>query len=81
VALFFLAFLPQFVDPTVGPPAPQIVVFGLTLLVLGLIADVAYAFTAGALGTRLARRARALRHFSGVVYLGLGVVTAFAGRK
>jgi threonine/homoserine/homoserine lactone efflux protein len=81
VTLFFLAFLPQFVHPEAGSPAVQIVLFGLTLLVLGLTSDMIYAFTAGALGHRLARRARTLRYFSGVVYLGLGVATAFAGRK
>jgi threonine/homoserine/homoserine lactone efflux protein len=81
VTLFFLAFLPQFVHPEAGSPAVQIVLFGLTLLVLGLTSDMIYAFTAGALGHRLARRARTLRYFSGVVYLGLGVATAFAGRR
>ncbi|WP_219463990.1 LysE family translocator [Nonomuraea rhizosphaerae] len=81
VTLFFLAFLPQFVQPSAGPPALQIVLLGVTLLVMGLVSDVVYALTAGALGGRLARRARALRHISGVVYLGLGVITAFAGRK
>jgi len=79
--LFFLAFLPQFVHPEAGSPAVQITLFGLTLLVMGTISDMLYAFTAGALGSRLARRARTLRHVSGVVYLGLGVATAFAGRK
>ncbi|KAB8197485.1 LysE family translocator [Nonomuraea phyllanthi] len=81
VALFFLAFLPQFVDPGAGSPALQVVLFGLTLLLLGLVSDIVYACAAGALGTRLNSRARALRYVSGVVYLGLGVVTAFAGRK
>ncbi|MEW9547280.1 LysE family translocator [Nonomuraea sp. NPDC050783] len=81
VALFFLAFLPQFVDPGAGSPALQIVVFGLTLLLLGLVSDVVYACTAGALGRRLGRHVRALRYVSGLVYLGLGVATAFAGRK
>ncbi|MBB6350886.1 LysE family translocator [Nonomuraea muscovyensis] len=81
VTLFFLALLPQFVDPAAGSPALQIVLLGVTLLLLGLLSDIAYAFTAGALGGRLARRARALRYFSGVVYLGLGVATAFTGRK
>ncbi|GAA4518096.1 MULTISPECIES: LysE family translocator [Nonomuraea] len=81
VTLFFLAFLPQFVDPSAGSPALQVVVLGLTLLLLGLISDVVYAVAAGALGGRLARRARTLRYVSGVVYLGLGVATAFAGRK
>ncbi|HUR07839.1 MAG TPA: LysE family translocator [Nonomuraea sp.] len=81
VTLFFLSLLPQFVKPSAGSPALQIVVLGATLLLLGLISDMVYVFTAGALGARLAGGARALRHFSGVVYLGLGVITAFAGRK
>ncbi|MDA0638293.1 LysE family translocator [Nonomuraea sp. MCN248] len=81
VTLFFLALLPHFVDPAAGSPALQVVVLGLTLLVLGLISDVVYAVAAGALGGRLARRARTLRYVSGVVYLGLGVATAFAGRR
>ncbi|GAA3653682.1 LysE family translocator [Nonomuraea antimicrobica] len=81
VALFFLAFLPQFVRPDAGSPALQVAVFGLTLLLLGLVSDLVYAVTAGTLGRRLGTRARTLRHVSGVVYLGLGVATAFAGRK
>ncbi|GAA3190156.1 LysE family translocator [Nonomuraea roseoviolacea subsp. carminata] len=81
VTLFFLALLPQFVDQRAGSPALQIVVLGVTLLVFGLLSDIVYALTAGALGARLARRARTLRYVSGVVYLGMGVVTAFTGRK
>ncbi len=81
VTLYFLAFLPQFVEPSAGPPALQILIFGLTLLALGLLSDMVYAFTAGALSGRLERRATTLRHVSGVVYLGLGVATAFAGRR
>ncbi|MFI6300157.1 LysE family translocator [Nonomuraea sp. NPDC050790] len=81
VTLFFLALLPQFVDQRAGSPALQIVVLGAILLVLGLLSDMIYAFTAGALGRRMATRARALRRFSGVVYLGLGVVTALTGRR
>ncbi|TYB47229.1 LysE family translocator [Nonomuraea sp. PA05] len=78
--LFFLALLPQFVHPESGSAALQVVVFGLTLLLLGLISDVVYALTAGALGRRLDRAARSMRYVSGVVYLGLGVLTAFTGR-
>ncbi|GGO69360.1 LysE family translocator [Nonomuraea cavernae] len=81
VMLFFLAFLPQFVDPAAGSAALQIVLLGVTLLLLGLLSDIAYAITAGTLGSRLAGGAKALRHFSGVVYLGMGVLAAFAGRK
>ncbi|MEV4808057.1 LysE family translocator [Nonomuraea sp. NPDC049421] len=81
VALFFLAFLPHFVDPDAGSPALQVVVFGLTLLLLGLISDILYAVTAGALGRRLTRAAKTLKYVSGTVYLGLGVLTAFAARE
>ncbi|MEV4562797.1 LysE family translocator [Nonomuraea sp. NPDC049419] len=81
VALFFLAFLPHFVDPDAGSPALQVVVFGLTLLLLGLISDLLYAVTAGALARRLTRAARTLKYVSGTVYLALGVLTAFAARE
>nr|WP_055506758.1 LysE family translocator [Nonomuraea pusilla] len=81
VALFFLALLPQFLDPGAGSPALQVAVLGVTLLALGLLSDVVYALTAGTLGARLGRRTRTLRRAGGVVYLGLGVATAFAGRQ
>jgi threonine/homoserine/homoserine lactone efflux protein len=81
VALFFLAFLPQFVHPEAGSPALQIVIFGVSLSALGLASNVVYAFAAGALGTKLAAKAKGLRIFSGIVYLGMGLVTAFAGRR
>lgn len=81
VALFFLAFLPQFVDPAAGAPALQIMILGATLFALGLLSDMVYAFGAGALSHTLSRHARRLRHFSGIVYLSLGVATAFAGRR
>ncbi|NUR92213.1 MAG: LysE family translocator [Nonomuraea sp.] len=81
VTLFFLAFLPQFVHAEAGSPALQIVLLGVTVMTIGLVSDVIYAFTAGVLAARLARGARVMRYVSGVVYLGLGVVMAFAGRK
>ncbi|MFB9961859.1 LysE family translocator [Sinosporangium siamense] len=79
--LFFLAFLPQFVVPAVGPVAGQVVVFGLLLMLVGMATDVVYAVAAGALSGWLRRWARGLRWFSGAVYLGLGVVMAFTGRR
>ncbi|MFI7616548.1 LysE family translocator [Nonomuraea terrae] len=79
--LMFLAFLPQFVDPRAGSPALQVVLLGLTLLLLGLISDIVYALTAGALAHRLTRAARPMRYASGVVYLGLGLATVLTARQ
>jgi threonine/homoserine/homoserine lactone efflux protein len=72
-AIFFLAFLPQFTDPAVGPVGPQILVFGLVWLLLGMASDGTYAMLASALAGRLrhSARARRLDVGSGVVYLGL----------
>ena len=84
IALFFLAFLPQFVDPGRGPVARQILLLGLLYVALALVTDSGYALLAGSLRHRL--RDRALqgplpRYISGSVYLGLGVGTALTGRR
>ncbi|GLW05241.1 RhtB family transporter [Microtetraspora sp. NBRC 13810] len=81
VILFFLAFLPQFVDPAAGAVPAQTVVLGLTLFTVGLTVDTVYAVGAGAVGARLRGRARLLGRVSGVVYLALGVVTAFGSAR
>ncbi|GAA3471372.1 LysE family translocator [Nonomuraea roseola] len=81
-AIFFLAFLPQFVQPSAGPVAPQIIVLGLIWMALGIASDGAYALLASALSGRLRRSLRARRRLdigSGVVYLGLGAAAAFTG--
>jgi threonine/homoserine/homoserine lactone efflux protein len=81
-AVFFLAFLPQFVDPARGPVAPQIVVLGACFIGLGVLSDGGYALLAGTLGSRLRRAARfrtRLNRASGVVYLGLGATAALSG--
>jgi threonine/homoserine/homoserine lactone efflux protein len=81
VILFFLAFLPQFVEPEAGAVPLQIALLGGTLLLLGLLSDLIYAMAAGAVGGRLRAGAPLLGYFSGVVYLGLGVATALSGRS
>jgi threonine/homoserine/homoserine lactone efflux protein len=77
-ALFFLAFLPQFVDPSAGPVAPQMLVLGLMLVSLGVLSDGTYALLAASVGSRLRARRR-LERISGGVFVSLGVVAALAG--
>jgi len=81
VALFFLAFLPQFIDADRGAPALQVLVLGLVFLLIAFTIDVLYALAAGVLGAWLARRpgtgARA-RRATGIVYVALGALAALA---
>jgi threonine/homoserine/homoserine lactone efflux protein len=82
-AIFFLAFLPQFVDPARGPVAVQIIVLGTCFIGLGVLSDSGYALLAGLLAGRIRRTVRARRQLdraSGVVFLGLGAGAALAGR-
>jgi threonine/homoserine/homoserine lactone efflux protein len=81
-ALFFLAFLPQFVDPDTAHPAVQIAFLGALFALLGLVTDSVWALAAGTAGGLLRRSrrfARGQRYVTGTVYVGLGVATAFAG--
>lgn len=84
VALFFLAFLPQFVDPSRGAVWAQTLVLGATLGAIGLITDGLYALLGGTAGTWIRGRGTRLhrtgRLFSGGVYLALGLATAVTGR-
>jgi threonine/homoserine/homoserine lactone efflux protein len=83
-ALFFLAFLPQFVDVGRGHVAMQITILGLMLAVLGVCTDSAYALLAGTVGAWL-KRSRGYvkfeRYGSGVLFVGLGVTAALSGTK
>ena len=74
-ALFFLAFMPQFVDPD-RPVWTQTIVLGLCWIVLGLLSDGAYALAGGTLGGILRRRRKAVRYASGSIFIGLGAVAA-----
>jgi threonine/homoserine/homoserine lactone efflux protein len=83
-ALFFFAFLPQFVDTSRGSVPFQVVVFGVAFVVLGLVSDGAYAVAASTGAGWLRRRpgvARASRLLSGGVLISLGVTTALAGSR
>ena len=79
-ALFFLAFLPQFVDTDRGAVWSQVVALGLVFVALGLVSDSAYAIAGDAAGSLLRRRANAMRRISGTIYVGLGAVAALARR-
>ena len=83
VALFFLAFLPQFADPARGAFALQVLVLGLIFVVNGLWVCLAVAYAAAAAAHWLDRSGRAvatLQRGSGLLLVGLGLHLAL-GRK
>ncbi len=77
VALFVLAFLPQFTDPAVGPVWQQIIWLGLVLTLGGLITDGLYGVFAGVMAVRLKRASKAMNKISAVVFGGLAIRIAF----
>ena len=82
-ALFFLAFLPQFVS-TSEPLAPQLVLLGSICVVLNTLVDVVAVFAADRLlksDTARAARAKLLTRVSGVTMLALGAYLALARRE
>jgi threonine/homoserine/homoserine lactone efflux protein len=82
-ALFFLAFLPQFVDPD-RSVTPQLLTLGLLFVGLGVVTDGAYALAAGTASDRLRPGRpflRAQRWVSGSVFVGLGLTTALSGSR
>jgi threonine/homoserine/homoserine lactone efflux protein len=81
-ALFFLAFLPQFVDAKASVP-PQVALLGLVFAAIAFASDCTYAVLADLLAGRLrasGRGARFRRHASGLVFLALGITAAAAHR-
>jgi threonine/homoserine/homoserine lactone efflux protein len=83
-AIFFLAFLPQFVDPARGALHWQIFVLGITFIGLGILSDGLFALAAGAAGDFLRRNRRFVRFqrwFAGTSFIGLGITAALATRK
>jgi threonine/homoserine/homoserine lactone efflux protein len=81
-ALFFLAFLPQFVDPSRGAVAFQIAFLGLLFALMGLTSDGLYAIAAGTAGRWVKRNSHYLRwerFVTGGVFIGLGLTAALAG--
>ncbi|HEY3074586.1 MAG TPA: LysE family translocator [Burkholderiales bacterium] len=84
VALFFLAFLPQFVDPAAGAPVPQIVFLGLLFNVQGTLVNVAVALLASRTTLWLRaneRRVALLQRLTGGVFAALGLRLAIADNR
>ncbi|MBA3274970.1 MAG: LysE family translocator [Chloroflexia bacterium] len=82
VGLFFVAFLPQFIDPGRGGSTVQILVLGGVFVAIAVISDLVYALASGSIGSWLSTRVRIARQrdrFAGIVYILLGAVAALTG--
>ena len=83
VAIFFLAFLPQFADPDLGPVGPQILILGAVFILCTITVFGAIAWGAGYIGGWLRRSPRAqtvLNRLAGLVFLSLAVRLAITER-
>jgi threonine/homoserine/homoserine lactone efflux protein len=83
-ALFCFAFLPQFVNPSLGRAPVQIVALGLLFVTLSVATDSGWAMAAGTAGNwirRQPRLARAQRYVTGGALIGLGAAAAISGRR
>jgi threonine/homoserine/homoserine lactone efflux protein len=84
VALFFMAFLPQFVDRTLGSVAVQLILLGVVFNISGTIVNVAVALAVSYSGNRVRSRigsSSIFRWVTGGVFIGLGVRLALPGRR
>ena len=83
-ALFFFAFLPQFIDPARGHVATQILSLGVLFACMGTASDSLWAIFSGSVADRLRANQRWMhneRYVSGGILISLGVATAFAGHS
>ncbi len=82
-ALFFVAFLPQFVVPETGNVAGQLAVFGAVMIVLGLLSTLVFAFASGWVGHWLRTNRAFLRwqgKVVGAIYCTIGLRLALVDR-
>ncbi len=83
-ALFFYAFLPQFVDPTRGAVVGQILLLGVVFVLLASCTDSLYALLSSTVGKFLTRKAHfkhTQRYVAGSVYIVLGLTVAVTGSE
>jgi threonine/homoserine/homoserine lactone efflux protein len=83
-ALFFFAFLPQFVSPERGNVTAQTLLLGAIFVGLAIITDSLYALLASSLAGQLKGNKnfqKGQRYMTGLVYIGLGITTALTGSK
>ena len=83
-ALFFFAFLPQFVDPAKGNIIRQNLLLGAVFVGMAIITDSMYALLASSLASKMTgnrRFPKGGRYFAGLVYVGLGITTALTGAR
>ena len=84
IAIFFLAFLPQFVDKASGQVTIQLILLGLTFAFLGLGFLLVIGYSAGAIGSWITHRphyAQFLGRLSGGILIGLGLRLALTERQ
>lgn len=82
-AAFFLAFIPQFIDPAGAHPALQFIALGLISVTLNTLADVVVVMMAATAQRNLARRPRLFQRMkqgSGLFIAGLGISLALVRR-
>jgi threonine/homoserine/homoserine lactone efflux protein len=83
-ALFYFAFLPQFVDPTKGNVTGQTFLLGALFVGMAFVTDSLYALLASSLAERLRGNQhfqKGQRYFAGLIYVSLGITTALTGSK
>ena len=81
-ALFFAAFLPQFIDPGQAI-VTQMIALSVVYLVIAMACDFTYVLLAGVAGKRLAKpgESQLISRISGVTYIGLGVLAVCVGAR
>jgi threonine/homoserine/homoserine lactone efflux protein len=83
-AVFFFAFLPQFVNPSRGAVPAQMLALGLLFVALSATTDAGWAIAAGTAGNWIRRHPRfnrGQRYASGGALIGLGAAAAFGGGR